>query len=191
MYSVVLMTALTTGVDLPDFGRRGGCYGGCYGGRRHGCCGCYGGCYGCYGGCFGCYGGCFGCFGCYGGVVYYGCHGCYGGTQMPYHHQPAPEKAPAPKEKKSQLDAATPATLVVELPADAKLLIDNEATVSTGANRIFQSPALAPEREYQYTLRAEVVRNGKPIKAEQVVTVKAGEITTVKLTLPPAGVAQH
>lgn len=81
MYSMVLMAALTTGTDLPD-GRRGGgchgCYGGCYGGMAYG--GCYGGCYGGYGGCYGGYGGCYGgrgggCHGCYGG----GWGGCYGG----------------------------------------------------------------------------------------------------------------
>lgn len=38
MYSVVLMVALTTSVDLPD---RGCCRSGCFGGRRHSCIGCY------------------------------------------------------------------------------------------------------------------------------------------------------
>lgn len=59
MYSMVLMAALTTGIDMPDRGgrRRGG----------GGCCGCYGGMY--YGGGYG---------GCYGGMgMGYG--GCYGG----------------------------------------------------------------------------------------------------------------
>jgi len=196
MYSVVLMAALTTSVDLPDRGGcRGGCFGchgGCFGGRRHGCCGCWGGCYGCWG-CNGCWGGCYGCCGCYGGCWGHACYGgCYG--QVPHmmpHHHPLPEKAPQPKEKKSELNGPAPATLVVELPADAKLLIDNEATTSTGTSRVFQSPALEPDREYQYTLRAEVVRDGKPIKAEQVVTVKAGETTPVKLTLPMLSVAQR
>src|SRR5215471_1576684 len=80
MYTAVLMMALTTGVDMPDgrrgggcHGCRGGCYGGCYGGGGYGggCCGCYGG-----GGYGGCYGG-----GCYGGGGYGGCYGGggYGG----------------------------------------------------------------------------------------------------------------
>jgi uncharacterized protein (TIGR03000 family) len=77
MYAIVLAAFLTTGNEIPDFGRRGGCWGGC-----RGCWGgCYGGCYGwggcwggCYGGCWGgCYGGCWGCYGCggCGGVVVY------------------------------------------------------------------------------------------------------------------------
>lgn len=62
MYSMVLMAALTTGVDMPD-GRRGG--------KGGGCCGCYGGMV--YGGCYGGYGGC------YGGMAYGGCYGGRGG----------------------------------------------------------------------------------------------------------------
>lgn len=72
MYSMVLMAALTTGVDMPDGrrgGRGGGCCGGCYGGMAYG--GCYGG--GCYGGWGGGYGGC------YGGMAYGGCYGGRGG----------------------------------------------------------------------------------------------------------------
>lgn len=192
MYSVVLMAALTTGVDLPDRGGcRGGCCGcscGCHGGRRHGCCGCCGGCYGCYG----CYGGySYACHGCYGGVA---CHGCYGGVMMGHGHgmvAPKAEKAPKPKEKQEESMLSAPATIVVDLPADAKLLIDNEATSSTGENRVFQSPILNPGTEYQYTFTAEVVRDGKAVKAEQVVTVRGGQITPVRLTLPPVGVAQR
>jgi uncharacterized protein (TIGR03000 family) len=223
MYSVVLMAALTTGVDLPDFGRRGGChgcrggcYGGCWGGGYgYGCMGCYGGSGMGYGGCMGCYGGSGmgygGCMGCYGGsgMGYGGCMGCYGGCYGGYGYgggmgiaggvitggttvQPAGERAPAPKQqKREESSLAAPATIVVDLPADAKLLIDNEATTSTGMSRVFQSPTLNPGKEYQYTLTAEVVRAGKPVKAEKIITVKAGQTTPVSLTLPAPGVAQR
>jgi uncharacterized protein (TIGR03000 family) len=243
MYSMVLMAALTTGVDLPD---RGGCRGGCHG-CRGGCWGCYGGGYGCmgYGGCMGMgygggcmgygggYGGCMGYGGgyggCYGsgmgygscmgmgyggcmGMGYGGCTGmgygggmgCYGsglgyGGGMGYGGgvilqggaTQQGEKAPKPKEKREESKVPAPVTIVVDLPADAKLLIENEATTSTGDSRVFQSPTLTPGKEYQYTLTAEVVRDGKPIKAEQVVTVKAGQVIPVTLTLPTPGVAQH
>lgn len=207
MYSVVLMAALTTSVDLPDIGgRRGGCCG-CQGGGghrqrggrhggRHGCHGgCYGGCYGGgYGGCHGgCYGGCMGMGMGYGGGCYgMSGHGLGGGVIMPGTVLPSSgEKIQKkPSEKKETLGPSS-ATILVELPADAKLRIDNEATTSTGASRAFQSPVLNPGKEYHYTLTAEVVRDGKSIKAEQVVTVKAGEITPVTLTLPRPGVAQR
>jgi uncharacterized protein (TIGR03000 family) len=85
MYSLVLAAVLTTGTDVPDMGRRGGCHGccgGCWGGGCwggcYGCSGCYGGCWGCSGCGGGCYGGCWGCSGC-GGGCYGGCYGCGGG----------------------------------------------------------------------------------------------------------------
>ena len=195
----------------------GGCYGGgCYGGggrmrggrRGGGCHGCYGGyAYGCYGGCYGGWGGCYGggmvyggCYGgwggCYGGGMGYGgCYGgCYGGTpMMPGAVVPGttPEKIKdMPTPKKTQLTPAS-ATIVVDLPADAKLSIDNEPTTSTGSSRVFVSPALNPGREYHYTLKAEVVKDGKPAMIEKVITVKAGQVTTETLALPAAGVAQH
>jgi uncharacterized protein (TIGR03000 family) len=216
MYSMVLMAALTTGVDVPDLGRRGsnccgcsggyygcsGCYGGCNScgggrraGRRHGC---SGGCYGCSGGYYGCSGGCYGCS----GVVYQGCSGMYQGCSGGMYQgccggvihtpvAPAPEKAPAPTEKKkAELMGSTSATLVVNLPADAKLRIDETATTSTGTNRVFQSPALEPGKVYQYTLRAEIIRDGKPVKMEKVVEVEAGQTKQVPLTLPTTAVAQ-
>lgn len=70
MYSIVLMAALTTGTDMPDWGRRGG----------WGCCGCYGGWGGCYGGWGGSYGrgGWGGGYGGWGGG-YGGWGGNYGG----------------------------------------------------------------------------------------------------------------
>jgi uncharacterized protein (TIGR03000 family) len=212
MYSVVLMAALTTGVDLPDRGRHGGCcgcYGGCMGCYGGGGMSCYGGGMGCYGGGMGCYGG--GGMGCYGGGGM-GCYGggmgmmgggmgCYGGGGMGYGGgtilqggtttQPSGERAPQPKQRRDESMVPAPATIVVDLPADAKLLIDNEATSSTGANRVFQSPTLNPGKEYQYTLTAQVVRDGKSVKAEKVVTVKAGQATSVALTLPTPGVAQR
>lgn len=94
MYTIVLAAFLTTGSEVPDFGRRGGCHGcgggGCYGCWGGGCYGgwgggCYGGCGGCWGGgwaCYGCGGGCFGCGGGCGGMMAMaggGCSGSQGG----------------------------------------------------------------------------------------------------------------
>ena len=90
------------------------------------------------------------------------------------------------------LDAgAAPATLVVTVPADTRLTIDGEATLSTSTERVFVTPELNPGREYHYTLKAEVVKDGKSAMIEKVITVKAGEVTTEKLALPAASVAQR
>jgi uncharacterized protein (TIGR03000 family) len=220
MYTAVLMMAMTASVDVPE-ARRGGCGGGCFGGcmgggrrmRGGGCCGCYGGGYGgCYGGGYGgCMGmgyggGCMGmgygggCMGmgygggCYGGGVISG--GCYGGVIsggviMPSTGTSGEKLQTKPKPKDGETMAPAPATIVVDLPADAKLLIDNEATTSIGSSRVFTSPTLNPGKEYHYTLKAEIVRDGKTVQAEKVIAVKAGELTPVTLTLPAVGVAQR
>jgi uncharacterized protein (TIGR03000 family) len=199
MYSVVLMMALTSGTDTPDIGHRGGggCQGGCYGGggggRKHGrhgggggCCGCYGGGGGCYGGGYdGCYGGGYG--GCYGG----GMGGCYGGGMQMMPGTPPEKLKKTPTEKKTSQAGPAAATIVVNLPADAKLLFDNEPTTSTGDSRVFVSPTLNPGREYHYTLKAQAVREGKPVTVERVIAVRAGETTPASLTLPGASVAQR
>jgi uncharacterized protein (TIGR03000 family) len=83
----------------------------------------------------------------------------------------------------------TEATLVVSLPEDAKLMIDGEATSSTSAQRVFVSPALELGKEYEYTLKAEVLRDGKTQIATAKVTVRPGETSQVELKVPAAGVA--
>jgi uncharacterized protein (TIGR03000 family) len=239
MYSVVLMMAMTTGGDVAECHRQGGCAGGgcmgyygggCYGGSctgyygggcsggghrflggggglfRHGGGGCYGGgCYGggCYGGgCYGggCYGGgcmgygyggyggCTGGYGgyggCTGGSMYYGPGGTYGpgGPYRPEEIKTMPKEEP---KKTGQISA--PATLIVSLPADAKLVVDDTPTNSTSAERTFVSPVLNPGVDYNYTLKAEVVRDGKKVQVEEKVTVRAGKETRV--TLMPTLVA--
>jgi uncharacterized protein (TIGR03000 family) len=181
------------------YGCCGGCYG-CYGG----CYGCYGGCYGCYGccgGCYGCYGGCYGCYGgCYGGVVYvYGCSGCCGGTGG----QPPPKTggdAQAEIQKlrevieqlKKRLESyekkesppvsqpsAGPARVTIQLPADAKLYIDNVACPLTSGKRSFDTPSLQPNKKYFYNVRAEVVRDGQLQTETQRVVVQSGQQVSV------------
>jgi uncharacterized protein (TIGR03000 family) len=199
MYSIVLMVALSGGADTPALGHHGcngGCYGGCYGGCSGGCYGgCYGGCNGgCHGGhhghrghhghhrnhgCHGCNGGCYGgCWGgCYGGctgVVYSGCCGCTGGYVGCYGTPAEPKK-----EQREKISADAPATIVVKLPAQAKLTIDGAATTSTSEERVFATPALPAGQDFYYTFKATVVREGRPIASEQRVRVRAGEKTPV------------
>ena len=169
MYSVVMMMALSGGAEVPEFGRCGGCNGYCSG--------CYGGCYGGYG-CRGCYGG-YSCCGCSGRVIYYSCHGgmpagCHGG--MP----PAGEPVPKPKKMKKEASA----DLVVTLPVDAKLTIDGKATSNDNGNsinRLFITPPLEVGWDYQYTLRAEILRDGQRRILTQDVTVRPGEQTRVSM----------
>jgi uncharacterized protein (TIGR03000 family) len=195
-----------------------GCEGCCGGGRhhhaRHGChggyscCGCTGS-YGwsCHGGAY--YGGCTGSYGwaCHGGAYYGGCAGGYiidGGGMMvePAHHdemkggdkgkggdkKPEPVKEPKSGDKEASLNA--PATLVVSLPAEAKLSVDGYATKSTSSVRTLASPTLEAGKDYVYTLTAELVRDGKPVTTSKEVTVRAGEAINVALEFPQASFAQ-
>jgi uncharacterized protein (TIGR03000 family) len=94
-----------------------------------------------------------------------------------------------PAEKKTEGPA--PATIVVELPADATLTVDGAVTSSTSNLRVLVSPELPLGKEFQYTLTAKVVRDGKPLQVEQTVAVRAGEESRVSLSLPVASVAQR
>lgn len=184
-----------------------GCYGcscyGCYGS----CYGCYGcSCYGCYGcSCYGsvvyssCYG-CSGCWGCYGGVVYsscYGCAGCVGAVVAAAPAAPAggsgltPEevdllrkllRAKAKPAASTNNDLGNVARLTVKLPADAKLFVDHvECPLSTSV-RSFTTPALEQGKDYHYTLRVQVRRDGHTLTESRRVGFTAGRRVEVDFT---------
>jgi uncharacterized protein (TIGR03000 family) len=184
-------------------GYYGGCtgsYGGCSG-YYSGCTGCYGGCTGYYGGCNGyanncggCRGGLFSCFRGHNccGTAYYGCTGCYGnyGCTGTYYGctgctgtmAPAPavktmpktaEPLPPPADKKGEVSA--PATIVVSLPANAKLTIDGYVSRQTSSQRTLVTVPIRQGQELTYTLVAEGTENGQSISQTQRVTVRGGQ----------------
>jgi uncharacterized protein (TIGR03000 family) len=79
-------------------------------------------------------------------------------------------------------ESASPATIHVSLPADAKLLIDGNATTSTSDHRVFVSPSLEPGQEYFYTVKAEY----KGEVREERVSVTAGQEVKVNIEFPSA-----
>jgi uncharacterized protein (TIGR03000 family) len=91
---------------------------------------------------------------------------------------PAGETLPSPKpdDKKPMGDASTRARLIVELPPDARLYIDDRAMKNTEPVRNFNTPDLEPGQLYYYELRAEVVRDGKPVTQTKRVIVRAGAV---------------
>ena len=176
MRKVLTLAALAAAVLLLDSGsasagRRGGC-----GGGRHGGCG---GRRGHHGGCGG--GGCGYAGGCGGGYAHGGCGGGYGGYAYSgtgfasgYALLEAPDQT---------------ATVVVELPADATLTIDGEATPLTSARRVFQTPSFSADKAYTYEIQATVMVRGKAETVKQTVTVRGGEEKRVSLELPATSVA--
>ena len=158
----------------------GGCRGGWFGGGGcHGCRGGYG--YGCTGG----YGyGCCGGYG-YGGAGYGGCAGCCGGVIItPGTGTPPVEKIKQmPKEKK----VSAPATILVFLPASAKLRVDGNPTTSVSAQRTLITPALDLDSSFTYTLQAEL--DGQ-MQTQQIV-VRGGQTTEARFTFEAQGVANR
>jgi uncharacterized protein (TIGR03000 family) len=94
-----------------------------------------------------------------------------------------------PELKKTQ--AASPATIIVSLPADAKLRIDGNATQSDSARRTFSTPALEPGSVYAHELTAEVVIDGRTVTQTQRVTVRAGQVAEVPFNFSTQGVASR
>ncbi|MHB1426507.1 MAG: EF-hand domain-containing protein [Gemmataceae bacterium] len=89
-------------------------------------------------------------------------------------------RAPATADE-PRLEPLERATIQVDLPEDARLTFDGESTISTGSHRVFLSPPLSRGREYSYTLRAELMRDGEAAFLSKTITVRAGEETPVDL----------
>src|SRR5262249_21182416 len=138
---------------------------------------------------------CYGYHGCYASA----CHGCFGGghpVAAPTTPPPAPPqrgerlKSP-PKPGEDEVNLGTPATLVVHLPAEAKLFVDGTPTSSTSDTRVFASPALQKGKTFFYVLRGELARDGQTLRSEREVQIRAGERTQVEMTFPTLQVAQR
>jgi uncharacterized protein (TIGR03000 family) len=190
MYSAVLMLALTAGNDAADFGRKS-CYScttctysctktvtvvsSCCCTPRHGLFAKR--CHGCTTTC---------------STVVYSC-ACSGTVVMPpVKAKEMPKKMegePVPPPKKTSLNA--PATIVVSLPADARLFVDGAPTTSTSERRALISPVLEFGSTYVYTVRAEVVRDGRTVEQTQQVTVRSGEATPVRFDFSTEAVASR
>ncbi len=199
MYSVVLLAAMTAGGQTADHHgcfSSGNCYGSCYGNYGIDSWNCYGGRYGGgSGSCCGAYNGC----GCGYGYDYSGsgCHGCWGSYSevSPYFVESPPAVAPtvpptAPTTKPGEVLpppskpgdvkppealAPTRARLIVDVPADATLYIDDTAMKTTSEHRAFRTPDLDPGQTYYYEVRVEAQRDGKPVSQTKRVLLHAGQ----------------
>jgi uncharacterized protein (TIGR03000 family) len=76
-------------------------------------------------------------------------------------------------------ETGTSARITVRLPEEARLFIDGVECSLTSDTRTFDTPALEAGREYTYTLRAELRRDGQTVTDHRVVVFRAGEPVTV------------
>jgi uncharacterized protein (TIGR03000 family) len=99
-----------------------------------------------------------------------------GGTTPPQNlNRPMPQ---------ARANLERPATIVVRLPVNARLMIEGQPTQSMSGERVFVSPPLEPGKTYSYNLKAEIDRNGEKATTTQSVDVRAGETSRVALNFP-------
>jgi uncharacterized protein (TIGR03000 family) len=72
------------------------------------------------------------------------------------------------------------ATVVVKLPADARLYAETRALTLTGSERKFVSPALPAGQDFVYRFRAEYDRDGETVSVMKKVTVRAGATVAIE-----------
>jgi uncharacterized protein (TIGR03000 family) len=75
----------------------------------------------------------------------------------------------------AQAASAQHATIVVRVPADATIYVDGRWANLSSAVRTFVTPELPPDKEYFYTIKAEVSRKGRVIQASKRVTFRGGD----------------
>ena len=166
MYTAVLMLAMTTGADTPDFGRRGcngcsanysyGCHGGCHSGYSSGCCG--------------------------GGNYRSGYYSNY--SYLPrtyyasgYYYSNGVAQVPSVESRPSfyfDPNQPSPAMIRILVPnPEAEIWFDNAPTSQRGMERMFSSPVLEPGK-YKYTIKARWMESGRPVEQERNVEVRPG-----------------
>lgn len=71
-------------------------------------------------------------------------------------------------------------TVIVKLPADAKLYAEGRPLSQTAGERKFVTPPLPADREAVYTFRVEYTRDGRTVSESQKVQVRPGGTATVE-----------
>ena len=74
------------------------------------------------------------------------------------------------------------ALLSVKVPTDAKVFVNDRPTTSAGIDREYISRDLRPGARYSYSVRAEFVRDGKPVTEEKTVRLTAGQTVSLNFT---------
>ena len=99
-----------------------------------------------------------------------------------YYYAPSGTAAAAPP-------ASSAASIHVILPnPQATVLFDGRTTTSTGAERYYHSPALAPGGSYKYQLRVTWTQDGRQVSEERTVAVTPGQTTDVVFGRTPSEV---
>ena len=76
------------------------------------------------------------------------------------------------------------AQIHVNVPADAEVWIEGQATKQAGTKRWFVSPELTKGQQFEYKVRARWNEEGRPVEQTQQLTVKAGDHLNVTFPTP-------
>jgi len=76
------------------------------------------------------------------------------------------------------------AMLIVSLPENATLYLQGQATKSTGNVRTYQTPELQPGEKYSYSVRVEMMQEGKLVSLSRQVSFQAGQQVRVAFEQP-------
>jgi uncharacterized protein (TIGR03000 family) len=98
----------------------------------------------------------------------------------------APQRPPQAPAAPDATPAPSRATVVVVLPAEARLLANGQPLATTSDHRTFATPELTPGKSFQYTFTAEMIRDGKLVSQTKKVQVRAGEETQLAFEFPSA-----
>ena len=86
-----------------------------------------------------------------------------------------PKKKPVDDDDDSQASAGSRARVIVSLPTNGTLFVDNLPIRNAAEIKTFRTPELTKGQQYYYEMRAEVVVDGKVVSQTRRVTLTAGE----------------
>jgi len=89
-----------------------------------------------------------------------------------YPNTTVPPAAAAPSE--------APAIITVQVPANADVWFGDTKMSSSGTVRSYQSPPLAPNMTYSYTITAQWPENGQDVRRSKTIQVSAGSQSNVQ-----------
>jgi uncharacterized protein (TIGR03000 family) len=161
----------SAGGSASDGGSHGGGHRHGWRARRHGSDG------GSHGSAGGSSGGSYGSAGGSSGGSYGGSHGSAGGVASFTPAQAA--KVEVPKDG---------VILTVQVPAEARVFVNGKETSSLGTTRVFASKGLTPGKKYDFVVKMQSSRDGKPLEQSKTVSLIAGDRQTLALAGEPVDV---
>jgi len=97
-----------------------------------------------------------------------------------YYAPPARNSSSAGGEEEQELATPKAATIEVQVPANAQIIVDGVKTNQTGSSRTFITPPLEPGKTFSYEMRVQwAAPDGLAVELTRTVHIKAGRETRV------------